>query len=69
MQSAAHLTKIAAFASQHDLPLVRISGDCVEIASECVQSRAREGQPDVGAVWCEITKVRSMRECRDVLGY
>jgi hypothetical protein len=64
-----HLNQIATFIASHDVPLVRITGDAVEFASECVQCTAVEGQPDVGAVWCEIATVRSMAEARSVLGY
>lgn len=64
-----HLQQIARFIASHDVPMVRVTGDAVELAYEVVQSRACVGQPDAGAVWCEIATVRSMREARDVLGY
>lgn len=63
------LNRIAAFVASHEPQMVRVSGDAVEFAVECVQCAAVDGQPDVGAQWCEIAAVRSMTEARSALGY
>lgn len=68
-QTAADLQQIARFIRSHEPPMVRVTGDRVEFAVDCVQVSACDGQPDVGAAWCEIASVRSMGEARTVLGY
>ena len=55
------LEQIARFVRSHDMPMVRIVGDAVEFASDVIMAD--------GAHWQELTKVRSLREARDALGY
>jgi hypothetical protein len=54
--------KIAAFVASHDMPLVRVAGDAVEVSCEVVYAD--------GALACSMPEtVRSISEARDWLGY
>lgn len=56
------LSKIAAFVSSHDMPMVRVTGDAVEVSCEVVYAD--------GAVACSMPEqVRTISEARDWLGY
>lgn len=57
----ASLTRLAAFVASHDMPMVRVVGDAVEFACDVIGSD--------GAHWQELSKVRSISEARDALGY
>lgn len=58
----ATLEQIAAFVASHDMPLVRVTEDAVEVACEVVYRD--------GAVACSMPeRVTTIREARDWLGY
>lgn len=56
-----NLQQIAAFVSSHDMPMVRVTEDAVEFASDVI---GRDG-----AHWQEVSTVRSISEARRELGY